>query len=277
MAIRFLVSPPAAQACPNHLNPWATASLDYSAPNAHRQWDRFIETLCCAGDVTLVDIDADDSAPDLVFTGTAALINDNLAVLSSPRDPARRRHRDRYREALVGAGLAATSLQQTYFEGAADTLFDRVRPLCYAAYHRREERSAFLELQELVDCRILPLRFADERYFHLDTALCPLGSGHVLAYLPAFCVHAQQLLRRAVEPEYLIEVGAEDAAALACSAVEVGASLVLHSATRALRERLNAAGYRVFCTDLGEFVAAGGSAKNLTLRLDDGPVANRFS
>jgi N-dimethylarginine dimethylaminohydrolase len=99
----------------------------------------------------------------------------------------------------------------------------------------------------------------------------------VLAYLPAFSAQAQLLLRRAVEPEYLIEAGADDACALACSAVEVGESLVLHCASRALRECLNAAGYRVFCTDLGEFVAAGGSAKDLALRLDDGPATGRFS
>lgn len=235
-----------------------------------------METLCCAGDVTLVDIDADEAAPDLVFTGTAALINGNLAVLSCSRHPARRRQRDTFREALVGVGLAATSLCQTYFEGAADTLFDRVRPLCYAADHQCAERSAFLELQELVGCRILPLRLVDERFSHLDTALCPLGSGHVLVYLPAFSAQTQMQLRRAIEPEYLIEVGEEDACELACCAVEVGESLVLHRATRVLRERLNAAGYRVFCTDLGEFVAAGGSAKDLALNLDDGPVASRF-
>lgn len=276
MAIRFLVSPPAPGARPSHLNPWATESLEYSATDAQRQWDRFMETLCCAGDVALVDVDADASAPDRVFTGTAALINGKLAVLSSSRHPARRRQRETFREALLGAGLAATSLRQTYFEGAADTLFDRVRPLCYAAYHRQMERSALLELQELVGCRVVALHLADDRFSHLDAALCPLGSGHVLAYLPAFSAHAQLLLRRAVEPEYLIEVGEEDAGALACSAVEVGASLIVHRASRVLRERLNAAGYRLFCTDLGEFVAAGGSAKNLTLRLDDGPVANRF-
>jgi N-dimethylarginine dimethylaminohydrolase len=174
-------------------------------------------------------------------------------------------------------GLAATSLCQTYFEGAADTLFDRVRPLCYAAYHQCAERGAFLELQELVGCRILPLRLVDARFSHLDAALCPLGSGHVLAYLPAFSAQTQTLLRRTIEPKCLIEIGAEDAGDLACGAVEIGDSLVLHRATRGLRERLNAAGYRVFCTDLGEFVAAGGSAKDLTLKLDDGPVASRFA
>jgi N-dimethylarginine dimethylaminohydrolase len=273
MSTRFLVSPPATQARPSHLNPWTTECFGYDAATAHRQWDRFVETLCCAGDVVLVDLETDEAAPDLVFTGTAALINGNLAVLSSSRDPARRRQRDTFREALVGVGLAATSLRQNYFEGAADTLFDRVRPLCYAAYHRCVERSAILELQELVGCRVLPLHLVDERFAHLDTALCPLGTGHVMVYLPAFSAPSQTQLRRAIEPEYLIEVGAEDAAALACSAVEVDESLVVHNSTRVLRERINAAGYRLFCTDLGEFVAAGGSAKNLTLRLDDGPAA----
>lgn len=129
-----------------------------------------------------------------------------------------------------------------------------------------------MRLHEVVGCRVLPLQLVDERFFHLNTALCPLGSGHVLAYLAAFAAHAQMLLRRAIEPEYLIEVGMDDALALACNAFEVGDALVLHSASRRLRERLNDAGYRVFCTELDEFIRAGGSAKKLALRLDDGPV-----
>jgi N-dimethylarginine dimethylaminohydrolase len=47
---------------------------------------------------------------------------------------------------------------------------------------------------------------------------------------------------------------------------------VMHSCSRSLRERLNHAGYRVFCTDLDEFQKSGGSAKCLTLKLDDGPA-----
>ena len=191
MPIRFLVSPPTAHACPNHLNRWATEIPGYSAANAHRQWERFIETLSCAGDVTLVDVDADESAPDLVFTGTTALINGSLAMLSSLRNPARRKQQYAVCVALAAVGLAATSLQYTDFEGAADALFDRVRPVCYAGYRVCMERSAIMELQELVKCRILPLQLVDDRFSHLDAALCPLGSGHVLAHLPAFSSQAQ--------------------------------------------------------------------------------------
>lgn len=146
------------------------------------------------------------------------------------------------------------------------------RPLCYAGYGWRSERSATLQLQEIVGCRVLPLLLVDERFFHLDMALCPLESGHVLVYPAAFSPHAQALLRRAIEPGYLIDIGVEDARALACNAVEVGDTVVLHSASRGLRDRLHDAGYRVFCTELDEFIRSGGSAKKLTLRLDDGPA-----
>jgi N-dimethylarginine dimethylaminohydrolase len=112
----------------------------------------------------------------------------------------------------------------------------------------------------------------DDRFYHLDTCLCPLASGHVMAYMDAFSPHAQTLLRRAVEPEYLIEVSAGDAVDFACNAVELGDAIVLHAASARLRDRLNAAGYRVFATDLSDFIKAGGSAKCLTLKLEDGPA-----
>jgi N-dimethylarginine dimethylaminohydrolase len=256
MRARFLVSPP----------------TFHASPDARRQWARLMETMGCAGDVTFVELDADESVPDLMFTANAALVCGNLAVVSSFRHPERRREQRLYRAALARAGLATTYLEQTFFEGAGDALFDRVRPLLYAGYGWRSERNATLQLGDIVGCRVLPLLLVDERFYHVDTALCPLTSGHVMAYLDAFSPHAQSLLRRAIEPGFLIEIGLEDALALACNAVEVDDAIVLHRASRGLRERLYDAGYRVFSTELDELIAAGGSAKALTLRLDDGPA-----
>jgi N-dimethylarginine dimethylaminohydrolase len=272
MPTRFLVCPPTHYAIVYDINPWMTRNVGYAAPEARRQWERFIETLLCAGDVELVEVEANQNVPDLVFTGSAGLVCGNLAIVSSFRHPERRLEQSLFRAALARAGLATTYLRQTYFEGAGDALFDRLRPLCYAGYGWRTERSATLQLQEIVGCRVMPLLLVDERFFHLDTALCPLGSGHVMVHFDAFSPHAQQLLRRAIDPGYIIEVGLDDALALACNAVEVGDALVMHSASRALRERLQFAGYRVFTTELDEFIRAGGSARGLTLRLDDGPA-----
>jgi N-dimethylarginine dimethylaminohydrolase len=272
MATRILVCPPTYYAVNYEINPWMTRNVGYQAPDAKRQWDRFIEILRCAGDVQLETIEPRPNVPDLVFTANAALISGKLAIVSSFRYPQRRVEQGAYRAWLARNGFATTFLQQTFFEGAGDALFDRRRPMLYVGYGWRTERSASIQLSETLNVRTLSLLLVDERFYHLETCLCPLASGHVMAFMDAFSPHAQQLLRRTIEPEYLIPVGLDDALALACNAVEVDDAIVLHSASPALRDRLNAAGYRVFSTDLSEFHRAGGSAKCLTLKLDDGPA-----
>jgi N-dimethylarginine dimethylaminohydrolase len=258
MPAQFLVCPP---------NPAAFPGSD-----ARRQWDRLLETVACTGNVRLIEIESALETPGLTFTSRGALIVGNLAIVSSFRLPEYRREQGFCRRALSGAGLATTYLCQTYFEGAADTLFDRVRSLCYAGYGPRTERSATMQLADVVSCRVLPLLLVDERFVHLDTVLCPLSTGHVLVHMQALSTHAQSLLRRAVDSRFLIEVDIHDALDLACNAVEIGEALIFHRVSRKLRTQLNEIGYRVFCTELDEFVQAGGSAKSLMLRLDDGPA-----
>jgi N-dimethylarginine dimethylaminohydrolase len=258
MSAQFLVSPPAPSA--------------FNGSDARRQWDRYTEALACAGDVSLIELDAHDDAPGLTFIANGALIVGGLAIISSFRRPEQRREQATCRQALARTGLATTNLCQTYFEGAADALFDPVRPICYAGFGLRTERSATLQLQEIVGCRVLPLMLVDERFVHLNAVLCPLGSGHVLVHLDALAPRAQNLLRSVVDSQYLIDITVEDALAFACSLVEIGDSLVVHRLSRSLRSRLNEIGYRVFCTELDEFVNIGGSARSLALRLDDGPA-----
>jgi N-dimethylarginine dimethylaminohydrolase len=272
MATRLLLCAPAHYGVRYAINPWMGRHVGDATPDAVRQWERFVELLGCVGEVELVHVEPSAQTPDLVFTSNAALMCGNLAILSSFRHAERRREQPVFRAALARAGFATTFLRQTYFEGAGDALFDRVRPLLYAGYGWRSERGATLQLQEIVNCRVLPLLLADERFFHLDLALCPLSSGHVMVHMDAFSPHAQQMLRRAIEPDFLIEVSVDDALSLACNALEIGDAVIMHDCSTRLRERLHDAGYRVFRTDLSEFLKSGGSAKCLTLRLDDGPA-----
>ncbi len=264
--------PPTAFSVTYDINPWMTRNVGTQTPDATRQWERLVEVLQCAGDVAIERIEAVENVPDMVFTANAALVSGGLAIVSSFRHPERRREQNAFRAWLARAGFATTYLQQTFFEGAGDALFDRVRPLLYAGYGWRSERVAASQISETLGIRTVPLLLVDERFYHLDTCLCPLASGHVMVFMDAFSPHAQTLLRRAIEPEYLIEVSVNDALAFACNAVEIGDAIVLHEASPALRDRLHAAGYRIFATDLSDFHKAGGSAKCLTLRLDDGPA-----
>jgi len=269
---RLLMCPPRDYAVSYDINPWMTRNVGTATPNAQRQWERLTEILRCAGDVEIELVEPRAGLPDLVFTANAALVSGRLAVVSSFRHPQRRREQSAYRSWLSGRGFATTSLQTTFFEGAGDALFDRRRPLLYVGYGWRSERAATIQLAETVDARVLALLLVDERFYHLDTCLCPLASGHVMVYMDAFSPHAQRTLRRTIEPDALIEVSVDDALDFACNAVEIGDTLVVHAASRRLRERLHDAGYRVFSTDLSDFIKAGGSAKCLTLRLEDGPA-----
>jgi N-dimethylarginine dimethylaminohydrolase len=227
-----------------------TRNVGTETPDAARQWDRLVETLECAGDVRIERMEPRPGVPDLVFTANAALISGGLAIMSSFRHPERRREQRTYRSFLAQYGFATTFLQQTFFEGAGDALFDRVRPILYVGHGWRSERAAATQISETLGVRTLSLLLVDERFYHLDTCL---------------------VLRRAIEPEYLIEVSAADALDFACNAVEIGDAIVLHAASARLRDRLHAAGYRIFSTDLSDFHKAGGSAKCLTLKLEDGP------
>jgi N-dimethylarginine dimethylaminohydrolase len=269
---RLLMCPPTHYAIAYDINPWMTRNVGTATCDAVRQWERLVEVLHCAGDVQVECVEPGPGLPDLVFTANAALISGKLAIVSTFRHPERRREQGTFRAWLARNGFATTFLQQTSFEGAGDALFDRRRPLLYFGYGWRSERTAAAQLGETLGVRTLPLLLVDERFYHLDTALCPLSSGHVMAYMDAFSPHAQKQLRHAIEPEFLIELSLDDALDFACNAVELDGTVVLHHASNKLHRRLNAAGYRVFATDLSEFHKSGGSARCLTLRLEDGPA-----
>lgn len=270
---RLLMCPPTNYSVSYDINPWMSRHVGTQTPDAARQWDRLVETLECAGDVRIERVEPQAGVPDLVFTANAALISGGLAIMSTFRHPERRREQRLYRTVLAQHGFATSFLQETYFEGAGDALFDRVRPVLYAGHGWRTERGAANQVGETLGVRTLPLLLVNPHFYHLDTCLCPLASGHVMVYMDAFSPRAQSLLRRTIDAEYLIEVSAGDAADFACNAVEIGDAIVLHAASARLRERLHAAGYRIFATDLSDFHKAGGSAKCLTLKLDDGPVS----
>jgi N-dimethylarginine dimethylaminohydrolase len=254
------------------INPWMTQNVGNTAEGAQRQWERLVALVLDVGGARIELVEPKPGLPDIVFTANAALISDRLAIVSSFRHPERRYEEQAYRERLNSLGYATTQLDGVFFEGAGDALFDRRLPLLYLGHGWRSDHAAAVQLERLCSTRVLALRLIDPRFYHLDTALCPLASGHVIADLPAFSPKSQAMLRMTLGNDYLIDVSEDDALAFACNAVEVGDAIVLHRATGALRHRLQHAGYRVFETDLSDFHRAGGSSKCLTLKLDDGPV-----
>lgn len=249
-----------------------TDHVGYTAPEAQRQWDRLVETFRVAGNVEIEFVEPAEGLPDLVFTANAALVSRQKAIVSTFRFPERQPESPIFEAWFRAHGYDVSDLGATHFEGAGDALFDRRKSVLYMGHGWRTGREAAQAVAATIGATVVELELHDNRFYHLDVALCPLASGHVMAFMDAFTPEAQETLRRTVgDSELLIEVEVEDALQFACNAVEIEQSIIMHSASQRLRDRLGAAGYRVFSTELSEFLRAGGSAKCLTLKLDDGP------
>ena len=135
-------------------------------------------------------------------------------------------------------------------------------------YGPRSDAAARHVVADIFGQEVAALELADARFYHMDTALCPLDGGEVM-YLPdAFTPAGRAEIRARVAPQDRIEIGAEDGNRFAANAVCLGKTVIMSSASARLRAELEARGYRVLETPLPSFLRSGGSAFCLTLRLD---------
>ena len=275
---RFLMCPPHYFAVTYSINPWmdpkawaeSGAALHASA---QRQWDGLRRALALAG-AAIEILPPRPGLPDLVFTANAAVVLGGKAVL------ARFRHLERQKEeplfaagfaALAARGLIADIVQLPAglkFEGAGDCIFDARRGLFWLGCGFRSDAAAGRVIarqlrRALRGAAIGGCEFLSPRHRVLRAAL------RAVVYYPgAFTLPALARIHDLVAPAERIVLDRADAERFAANAVCVGRSIVLSSASAALRRALERRGYRVIETPLDVFQKSGGSACCLTLRLD---------
>jgi len=153
-------------------------------------------------------------------------------------------------------------------EGAGDCVWDQTRNHFWMGYGPRSDAAARHAVAEEFGVDVVALKLADPRFYHMDTALCPLSGGEVMVVPEAFTPAGRAIIRERVPAEQRIEVADEDASRLAANTVCLGNTLVLSGCSERLRGNLAERGYRVIATPLDSFLRSGGSAFCLTLRLD---------
>ena len=137
------------------------------------------------------------------------------------------------------------------------------------AHGHRSVLAASKEIARLFKVDVVTLQLVDQRFYHLDTCFCPLIGGHLVYYPPAFDAASQRQIEKLVPVEKRIAIDEEDALGFACNSVNAGSCVVVNRATRKFCDALGRHGFEVVQTPLSEFMKAGGSAKCLTLRLDE--------
>jgi N-dimethylarginine dimethylaminohydrolase len=240
---------------------------------ARKEWSDLYCTLREAGaEIELVP--PVPGLPDLVFTANAAVVLDGKALLARFRYAERQPEEEHFEaafSALRARGLITTIRKlpdDVMLEGAGDCVWDRTRSLFWMGYGQRSDASARPIVAEEFGVDILALELADPRFYHMDTALCPLSGGEVMYFPGAFTAAGQSAIHNRVQPWQRIEIAPEDAILLASNAICIDDVLILSSCSDRLRDELSERGYRVMTTLLGSFARSGGSAFCLTLRLD---------
>lgn len=269
MKARFLMCAPQHFEVAYVINPWMEGNIARgSNPVAMQQWNALLALLRRFARVECIS--AREGVPDLVFTANAGLVLENRVVLSNFRHAERRPEQAYFAQWFAEHGFEVVMLPpDVYFEGAGDALFDRRLSLLWMGHGHRSDSAAGAMIASLLDVEVEPLRLVNPHFYHLDTCLCPLEGGALLYYPAAFDAASQERIATLVPPALRIAVGAGDADAFACNAVNCGRHVILNQASDSLCAALAAHGYTVHQTRLSEFMKAGGSAKCLTLKLTE--------
>jgi len=254
-------------------NEWARRSGTL-APASRREWTALNRALMDQG-AAIELAPPVPGLPDLVFTANSAVVLDRKALLARFRHPERRREEPHFAAAfrsLQSRGLI-DSVEQlpagVVLEGAGDCVWDRTRHCFWLGYGPRSDAAARTVVATHYGVDTVALELADPRFYHMDTALCPLAGGELLFVPAAFTADGLAAIRERVAPADRIEVPIEDACQLAANAVSIGDAVVMSHCGASLRRRLEERGYRVIVTPLQAFLRSGGAAFCLTLRLDN--------
>lgn len=273
MTDRFLMCAPDHFEVAYVINPWMAGNLAHGRNEvALRQWEALARVI---GEVARVEHIAHASGvPDMVFTANAGLVLGQQVVLSRFRHVERQGEEAHFAGWFAAQGFEVLRLPPDLpFEGAGDALLDRGATLLWLGHGHRSDAACTPLLAERLQIEVQPLRLVDPRFYHLDTCFCPLAGGHLMYYPAAFDAASQARIAARVPARRRIVVGTQDALDFACNAVNCGPNIFLNRASPALAEALRARGFAPQQTALGEFMKAGGSAKCLTLKLNEPRLA----
>jgi len=265
----FLMCPPEFFDVSYIINPWMHGNVrKIDNALAKKQWRALYDILCDRATVRLVL--PQPGTPDMVFTANAGLLRGNSFLVSRFRYPERQAEEPFFADWFMDRGFEVTLMPRDMpFEGAGDALFERGGNRLWMAHGHRSVLASRAQIEKCFDAEVVPLKLTDQRFYHLDTCFCPLEGGNFIYYPPAFDAASQKAIEKHIPAARRIAVSEEDALAFACNAVNAGKALVVNRASPAFVEALGRKGYEVVQTPLTEFMKAGGSAKCLTLRLDE--------
>lgn len=248
------------------INPWMNTNIGrVNQPLAIKQWQTLFDILTNMAEINLIEPVA--GLPDMVFTANAGLVNKHKQVIvSNFRYPERQNESQHYCKYFTEAGYKIINIpEEIVFEGAGDALFDSNGELWIGSGPRSDAVAAKI-INNAMHMDVNSVELIDPRWYHLDTAFCPISGGYVLAYQKAFSVSSISLIQNKLGNK-VIWVSDQDAIDFACNAVCLDHEIILYRASNELKAALKRYNFSVTEIDVSEFIKSGGSCKCMTLEI----------
>ncbi|WP_245719890.1 dimethylargininase [Nocardia uniformis] len=243
------------------INPWMDATSPVDRDLALAQWDTLRATFERHGH-RVETIAGEPGLPDMVFAANGGLVIGERALSARFANAERAAEGPAYHRWLTDQRLTRVHAATETNEGEGDFAVVGNRILAGSGF--RTSHAAHREAEKFFDRPVISLDLVDPRFYHLDTALMPLGDT-IAFYPPAFTPDSIRLLT-ALYPDALIATDA-DANVLGLNGVCDGYHVFLTGRATTLPAQLRDRGYLPIGIDLAELLKAGGSVKCCTMEL----------
>ena len=262
--MKVLMCPPTYFSIDYEINPWMDKNNIVDKKSAQKQWIGLADTYKRL-EVDVKTIDPVEGLPDMVFTANAGLAVDKKVILASFRYPERRPESTYFENWFAKEGFEVIKIDRdAYFEGQGEALWLGEKLIVGFGY--RANLVGHEELKKYLGEKLVSVKIADPRFYHLDTCFLPLDH-NVAVYYPAAFDEPSRTRLVSLIPN-LIEVSKEDALQFACNSVVVGRKIVMSAGAVELPRKLQNLGYEVIQLDISEFKKSGGGVRCLTLDLE---------
>jgi len=251
------------------INPWMAGHEDsLNLEKAQHQWQRLRDLVARFAEIVIID--PHPRLPDMVFTANAGVVYGSKAVASHFMPMQRRAEEPIFKQWFRDNGFELLDLDEKIgFEGAGDCLLDRGGPWLWTGFGFRTEIEAHPKIAAFFDIELVSIRLVDARFYHIDTCFCPLSGGYLMYHPPAFDYDSRIAIESRIPPHKRIVVDTQDAGNFACNAINIDDNVILNRCSDPLKAQLMLAGFNVHECELSEFLKAGGSAKCLSLKLNE--------
>lgn len=262
--MKLLMCPPDFFGIEYEINPWMDINIDADLNRAKKQWQGLYDVLTKDIGVCVEIITPMKGSPDMVFTANGGIIKGNVFISANFRYKERKEEETYFIKWFEAAGFDVTRPPgNVVFEGEGDMLSSGNS--YFGGYRFRSDITSHKWVGDFLGVEVLSLELIDPRFYHLDTCFCPLPGGELIYFPGAFDSYAISVIDSVFDKSKQIQVNKKEAGLFACNAVAFEDRVVTNAGCDELKGDLESHGYKVFQTDLSEFIKSGGSAKCLTL------------